>query len=91
MLKALTDAQPRSLTDVADVYERVLNRTEGIWVDAKSRATLEKRKPGPLPDESYEALRQVFHGPDGPPNLPRSAIDELALFPDRPSQDGIRS
>jgi cytochrome c553 len=87
LLKALIDSHPGTLNDVADVYERVLNRTEGIWVDAKSRAKLERKKPGPLPDESYEALRKVFHGPDGPPSLPRSAIDELGLFPDRPSQD----
>ena len=87
LIRALIEAKPQSMADVADVYERVLNRAEGIWLDASSRARLEKKKPGPLADESYEALRKVFHGPDAPPNLPRSAIDELSLFPDRPSQD----
>ncbi len=87
LLNALVQARPHSLAEVAEIYERVLKRTEGIWVDAKSRAALERRKPGPLPDDAYEALSKVFHGPDAPPNLPRSAIDELSLFPDRPSQD----
>jgi hypothetical protein len=87
LLRALIEANPRSLGEVADVYERVLNLAEGIWVDASSRARLERKKPGPLPEESYEALRKVFHGPDAPPNLPRSALDNLSLFPDRPSQD----
>ncbi len=86
LLRALIEARPRSLSEVSEIYERVLNRAEGIWVDASSRARLEKRKPGALPDESYEALSRVFHGPDAPPNLPRSAIDNLTLFPDRPSQ-----
>ena len=87
VLRALIGAKPRSMSEVADVYERVLNSAEGIWVDASSRARLERRKPVPLPDESYEALRKVFQGPDAPPNLPRSALDNLSLFPDRPSQD----
>ncbi len=87
VLRALIGAKPRSMSEVAEVYERVLNSAEGIWVDASSRARQERRKPGPLPDESYEALRKVFHGLDAPPNLPRSALDNLSLFPDRPSQD----
>jgi hypothetical protein len=47
---------------------------------------LNGKAPGPLPVPALEELRQVFHGPDGPPNLPRGAVNDLALLPDRPSQ-----
>ena len=50
------------------------------------RAALEGRPAGPLPVPALESLRQVFHGPDSPPEVPMDPFGELALLPDRPSQ-----
>src|SRR5262249_50205248 len=43
-----------------------------------------------LPDAAQEELRQVFHGPDAPPNIARELLGELALLPDRPSQNTLK-
>ena len=47
---------------------------------------LNGREPAPLPDPALEQLRQVFHGPDAPADVPMAPFGDLALLPDRPSQ-----
>ena len=84
--RALAESSPRSLTDVARIYGEVLNRVEALWQEAASRASRNGQEPGPLPVPALEALRQVFHGPDSPPEVPMDPFGELALLPDRPSQ-----
>ena len=42
--------------------------------------------PEPLPDPALESLRQVFYGPDSPPNVVMLPYGDLGLLPDRPSQ-----
>jgi len=42
--------------------------------------------PEPLPVPALESLRQVFHGPDSPPNFVVLPDGDLGLLPDRPSQ-----
>ena len=39
-----------------------------------------------MPDPAHEQLRQVFHAPDSPPNVPLNPIGDLELLPDRASQ-----
>ncbi len=84
--RSLAEGSPRSLTEVARIYGEVLNRVESLWQDAARRASIEGRAPGPLPVPALESLRQVFHGPDCPPEVPMDPFGELALLPDRPSQ-----
>jgi cytochrome c553 len=80
LVRALVEKPPRSLTDVAQTYSRLLNETEPLWQEASQRIATA------LPDPEREALRRVFHGPDAPPDLARTEINDLALLPDRPAQ-----
>jgi hypothetical protein len=84
--QALAARPPRSLAEAASVYGRLLGEVEQIWQDAQRRAVLERRTPDPLPVPALESLRQVFHGPDSPPNVVMLAHGDLDLLPDRPSQ-----
>ncbi len=86
VVKALAARPPRSLAEAAQVYGQLLNQVEQIWQDRVTRATLEQRSPEPLPDPALESLRQVFHGPDSPPNVIMLPYGDLGLLPDRPSQ-----
>ena len=86
LMRALADRSPHSLAEVAKIYGEVLNRIEKIWQDTALRATREGRIPAPLPVAAMESLRQVFHGPDSPPQIPIDPFGILGLFPDRPSQ-----
>jgi hypothetical protein len=63
-----------------------LNRAEFLGVEASARAALNGTAPAPLPVAALEELRQVFHGPDGPPNVARAELNDLELLPDRPAQ-----
>src|SRR5262249_40111755 len=78
--RALVEGRPRSMSDVARIYGDVLNQVEKLWQDAAHRATLEMRSPGPFPIPALEALRQVFHGEESPPEVPMDPFGELALL-----------
>jgi len=86
VVQALAAQPPRSLADAARVYGQLLNQVEQIWQDRVDRATLDGRLPEPLPEPALESLRQVFHGPDSPPNVVMLPYGDLGLLPDRPSQ-----
>jgi cytochrome c553 len=89
--RALADRPPRSLTDVAQTYGRLLNATELIWQDWARRARLNGQDPPPpLPDPDREAIRLVFHGPEAPPNLPFQLTGEFDLLTDRTSQETLK-
>ena len=81
---------PADLAEVARRYSRLLNRTEVIWQDHARRAALNGTKAEGLPDAAHEELRRVFHGPDAPPEVPVNPAGDLALLPDRPSQDTLK-
>src|SRR5262249_45719106 len=62
----------------------VLNGVEKAWQEAaKDGATA-------LSDPAQEELRQVFHGPNVPANPAPGEINDLCLFPDRPSQGKLQ-
>ena len=84
--RALAGRPPRSLAEAASLYASVLGDVERIWQDAERQAALDGRTPGPLPVPALESLRQVFHGPDSPPNVVMLEYGDLGLLPDRPSQ-----
>jgi hypothetical protein len=86
VVKGLADRPPRSLAEAAGLYARLLNAADAIGHEAALRATLNGAEPGPLPVGALEELRQAFRGPDAPPTLPRSGLNDLALLPDRASQ-----
>ncbi len=80
-----------SLADAAKRYGELLNATEKQWQDALNEAAAAKTPPPTvLPDAAREELRQVFHGPDAPPNVPVGLFNDLALLPDRPSQGELQ-
>jgi hypothetical protein len=85
--RALAERRPRTLAEVAERYSVLLNAVEMRWHDfGEEEALAGSTPPAIMPDPAEEELRQVFHGPDGPPNLVRGQISDLELLPDRPSQ-----
>lgn len=86
VVAALAEHPPATMAEAAQVYAKLLNRTESIWQDYERRAALNQTPPMGLPDPALEELRRVFHGPDSPPDVARSPFGDLDLLPDRPSQ-----
>jgi hypothetical protein len=68
--KAFAEKPPRTLTEAAQRYGELLNAADQVG----------------KPDPAQEELRQVFHGPDAPPNVAMNPVGDLDLLPDRPSQ-----
>jgi mono/diheme cytochrome c family protein len=89
--KALTEKPPRTLAETAERYSTLLNGVEKRWQDLlKEAASAQRPPPMSLPTAAEEEVRQVFHGPDGPPNVARSQFDDLRLLPDRASQGKLQ-
>jgi hypothetical protein len=86
VLRALSARPPGSLAAAAQIYGQLLNGVEQVWQERICRAALDGRVPEPLPDPALESLRQVFHGPDSPPDVVMLPYGDLGLLPDRPSQ-----
>ena len=86
VMQALAARPPRSLAEAAETYGRLLSGVDQIWQERIRRAALDGRTPEPLADAALESLRQVFYGPDSPPNVAMLPYGDLALLPDRPSQ-----
>jgi cytochrome c553 len=85
--QALASPPPRSLNEVAARYAKLLNETERQWrLEVALAARLKRPAPTRLADADREELRLVFHAPGAPPNVAPGEINDLALFPDRPSQ-----
>ena len=79
--RRFADQPPQTLAEVAQRYGELLNDVEQALAGAAG-----ERRPHGAADPAQEELRQVFHGPDSPPNVPLTPIGDLALLPDRPSQ-----
>jgi hypothetical protein len=87
VVQALVSKPPAKLAEAAQRYSELLNETERLWQEALRQASAAKRPaPVALPDPAREQLRLVFHAGDAPPAVPRSLLNDLTLFPDRPSQ-----
>jgi hypothetical protein len=79
------------MKDVAQRYGELLNRVEQTWTEAaRQAATAKKPPPAALPDPAQDEMRQVFHGPDAPPDVPPGLFSELELLPDRPAQSKLQ-
>jgi hypothetical protein len=89
-LVALTFAArpPRSLAEAAQMYAFLFRGAEAVSVVATAWAIGHGIAPPSL--GAIEPLRQVFHGPDAPQNVPMSLVGDLALLPDRPSQTKLK-
>ena len=77
---------PRSLTDVAESYSRLLN-------DAYDRATASLLAGAPAiecADPAETDLRALVRSPEYPPNVSVADYGDLDLLPDRPSQDELK-
>jgi hypothetical protein len=87
IVRALTDKPPTSLAEVARRYSEVLNAADRLWQEALQQAAAAKvPAPTALANPAQEELRQVFYGPEAPPNVPYGLINALDLLPDRPAQ-----
>jgi hypothetical protein len=84
--RSLAAQPPQSLVEAAQIYGKLLNAVEQMWQERVDRAVLDGRTPEPFPEPALESLRQVFHGPDSPPNVVMLPYGDLGLLPDRPSQ-----
>jgi hypothetical protein len=84
--KAFADRPPRTLAEAAQRYGELLNGADRLWQEAVQRAAAGKAVAAALPEPAEEELRQVFYGPDGPPNVAMNPVGDLDLLPDRPSQ-----
>jgi hypothetical protein len=86
VLRSLAKRPPCSLFDVAQTYGQLLNDVEQLWLERMRRTALDGRTAEAFPEPAMESLRQVFYGPDGPPNVVMLPYGDLGLLPDRPSQ-----
>jgi hypothetical protein len=86
--QAVINPPPKSLAEVAQRYSELLNHIESKWQRQVQLAVGDRRPlPERLDDPAEEQLRQEFHGPDAPPNVPLAfGWGFLTLLPDRPSQ-----
>jgi hypothetical protein len=82
LARALAEKSPSSMAEVAQRYSEVLGAADRLW----QKATSGKAPPPALSDPALEELRQVFYGPEAPPNIPPGLINALDLLPDRPAQ-----
>ncbi len=89
--RAFADRPPATLAEVAKRYAEVLNAADKLWQEAVQRAAEAKAAPpAGLPDPAQEELRQVFYGPEAPPNVAPGLVNDLDLFPDRASQGKLQ-
>lgn len=85
--RAFAGKPPATLAEAARRYGELLNGADELWQETLQDAEeADIAPPARLSDAAQEELRQVFHGPDAPPNVPFGAINDLSLLPDRPSQ-----
>jgi hypothetical protein len=87
ILQTFVQRPPRALAEAAQLYAAMLNDVEKAWKKVLKESG-EGKQPAPtaLADRAQEELRQVFHGPQAPPNLPFGGFNDLELLPDRPAQ-----
>ncbi|GIW80172.1 MAG: hypothetical protein KatS3mg105_1979 [Gemmatales bacterium] len=77
---------PRTLEEAARRYQDLLTSVDRRWQECQKRP----QPPKAFADPAEEELRQVFYGPQAPPQVPVSAFGDLALLPDRPSQNKLK-
>jgi hypothetical protein len=80
---------PETLADAAKRYGELLNAAEKQWQEACKSA--KGPKPERLQDAAQEELRQVFWGPEAPPNIPQDLINRLDLLPERSRQAELQT
>jgi hypothetical protein len=80
--RAFAEKPPLTMAEVAQTYAALLHETERQWQAARKGVPAPRR----LADAAREELRQVFHGPDAPPEVPPGGMSDLELLPDRPGQ-----
>ena len=73
--RAFAGRPPTSLKDVAERYAKLFHDADKQWQAMRSKTTSnsepkQSARSHSLPDHEQEALGQVFHGKDGPGNLP---------------------
>jgi hypothetical protein len=92
--KALVEAQPKSMADVAKAYGELLGRVNTEWVallaeSGKPSTTTvgTAATPTALPDPAAEEVRQVLYADSGPASISR---DDVQRIFDRKTRDELR-
>jgi cytochrome c553 len=86
VLRALGEKPPQTLAEAARRYADLLHGVDRHWQKMLRQVPAGKPAPTRLTDANEEQLRQVFYGPDSPPNVAMNPVGDLDLLPDRPSQ-----
>jgi mono/diheme cytochrome c family protein len=89
LVKSLAEKPLSTLNDVAQRYGELLNRIDQEWKKLIAAAAMQGQPmPSELTDPDAEQLRQVFYGPNAPPDVPViSGWGFLTLLPDRAAQE----
>jgi mono/diheme cytochrome c family protein len=87
LAQAFLQRPVQSMADAARRYAEILLAVDRQWQAAVEQAEQARvQAPTALPAASLEELRQVFYGPDSPPNVAMNPVGDLELLPDRPAQ-----
>jgi hypothetical protein len=84
--RAFSRQPPKTLAEAAQCYSALFNAADKRWQQALVKAAWSGAMPARLPDTAQEQLRQVFYGPESPPNVAMAPFGDLDLLPDRPAQ-----
>ncbi len=92
VLQALRDSELTSFDSVILCYAKLLDTMDSEWQDILEEAeAAQALLPTQFPQAEKEALRQVLHGAVSPLKVPYSQITNLHLYPDRKSQEKLKS
>ncbi len=92
VLQALRDAELTSFDSVVLCYVELLEAIDLEWKRMLQEAEADQMPlPTQFPQTEKEALRRVLHGAASPLKVPYSQITNLHLYPDRKSQEKLKS
>lgn len=84
VIERLVASKVRTLADVAACYAKLLNEVAAQWEETLTKARAAgQAEPNEFAEPEKEELRQVFYGPDAPPNVPLTPGGDLTYIPYR--------
>ncbi len=90
VLAKILQVPPASLPELATRYAELLLQIDQQWRERLLSVQPGEPRPAGFEDPERESLRQVLAGRDSPCFLERTPTGDLALFPDRASQEERR-
>ncbi|MDP7019893.1 MAG: PSD1 and planctomycete cytochrome C domain-containing protein [Pirellulaceae bacterium] len=81
------ESPPGSRVELAKLYAKLLQQAGDRWTKHVAENPGAER----LPDDAWDQLREVFYGPQAPPDVPKVlGWGFLSLLPDRPTQNEFK-